>query len=78
MAEIIFTARKGTNKVNAATAKEAVQAFLTQFKNREFSVTEYRDGKFTAALHLDTGTMEYGSFYRKFASRDEARAFCAD
>jgi len=72
---IVFTARRESNSVSADTAQEAVRLFLAQFKNRQFTVTEYRDGVFKAVLygaHSDAGE---SYFYKSFKNREEARAF---
>ena len=78
MAHIVFKARKDGNVVSAETAKEAVRLFLTQFKNRQFHVSEYRDGVFVARLYVAPGEQDDSCFYRSFKSREEARAFCEE
>ena len=78
MPHIVFKARKEGNVVSAETAKEAVRLFLTQFKNRQFTVSEYRDGVFKAVLFGAASEAGESYFYKSFKNRAEAQAFVAE
>jgi hypothetical protein len=76
MADIVFRAQSGGHIVRAATPQDAVRQFLAVYKNRTFTVVELRDEVFTQQLSFGSGEVDNSCFYKRFASRDEARAFC--
>jgi hypothetical protein len=70
--KIEFIAYNGKNKMSANTANEAAAKFLAEFKNRTFSVAEYRNG---SAIRTICGDQSKDTFYISFKSRKEAQQF---
>ncbi len=72
--KIEYIANNGKNSVSAPTAHEAASRFLATFKNRTFSVCEWRDGRFFFECFGD-GNPENNCFHINFRSRVEAQQF---